>query len=565
MRRTLLALGTATGVAVAGLGLTGSAGADQGIGLTGLPAANHKAPGLSSPNVLSPELAQVARAQGSMVVENPQGGIGYYGYDSVANDPTLLPTLQDGSLSEAHKTEPDKNTYLVLHGQTGPDASYDYGSHFLFQGHESGVPGYVTRVNLDADKAHRVTVLATQDQDGPLPDFDGSTYDPFSRKLLLSAEAGCSSTAGVWQGDPSYAANAAHTTFQSLGGILGRGGFEGVQTASDGSIWLVEDVGGAATGSNKKAKLPNSFVYRFVPTDKADLTRGGALQALQVTSARTGKPLTFRSLAPFGDDIADLHSYGKSFATRWVTVHDTASAGSEPFCAGDLAKAAGATPFKRPENGMFRPGKGFGEFYFTETGDTDRTSPANDSSQSTDGSLTDPDNRYGGLGGVFRLAQAGPSASTGTLTLAVKGDLAHTGFDNLAFLTADQLAVVEDAGDTMHRQRDALDSGFVYDVSQRQPRAVRFLAEGRDPSATLDSALADAHASGFSNDGDNEITGIHVSDGDPSVDGLLGAKEPQPFSRGWRVFWTEQHGDNVTWEVVPDPVPGSYGDRRDRG
>ena len=53
------------------------------------------------------------------------------------------------------------------------------------------------------------------------------------------------------------------------------------------------------------------------------------------------------------------------------------------------------------------------------------------------------------------------------------------------------------------------------------------------------------------NDGDNEITGIHVSDGDPGVGGILGAKIPAPFSDGWRAFWTQQHGDNVTWELTP--------------
>ena len=44
--------------------------------------------------------------------------------------------------NEAHKTEPDKNTYLVLRGQPGADPDYDYGTHFLFQGHETGPPGY---------------------------------------------------------------------------------------------------------------------------------------------------------------------------------------------------------------------------------------------------------------------------------------------------------------------------------------------------------------------------------------------------------------------------------------
>src|SRR5207247_666384 len=70
---------------------------------------------------------------------------------------------------EATKTEPDKNTYLVLEGQTGADANYNYGTHFLFQGHENGVTkdgkqmGYFTRVNLDADEPHRVTLMADHD------------------------------------------------------------------------------------------------------------------------------------------------------------------------------------------------------------------------------------------------------------------------------------------------------------------------------------------------------------------------------------------------------------------
>ena len=130
------------------------------------------------------------------------------------------------------------------------------------------------------------------------------------------------------------------------------------------------------------------------------------------------------------------------------------------------------------------------------------------------------------------------------------GDATHSGFDNIAFLTKDQLLVVEDAGDTLHTQRNALDSGYLFDVKTDYNVAnnlpVRFLAEGRDASATLDSA-----ASGLSPNQDNEITGIHVSNGDASVYGLLGSQNPTPFKEGWRVFWTQQHGDNNTWEIVP--------------
>ncbi|MGN6131288.1 MAG: alkaline phosphatase PhoX, partial [Nocardioidaceae bacterium] len=499
---------------------------------TAVPTANPKAPGLTTPNKLSPELADVARAQGATPLENPRDGVGYYGYDSVDDRPALV----TGDATAAHKSEPDKNTYLVLRGQKGPDAGYDYGTHFLFQGHESGKPGYVTRVNLDADAAHRVTLLVTKDSAGKdLPAFDGSSWDPFAKKLLFTSESACTVTGGtatgggVWAGDPGYSHDA---TLDDVSGALGRGGYEGVQTASDGSIWLVEDIGGAKIGDNKAGKDANSYVYRFVPASKGDLSKG-KLQALQVDGT-DGKPMTTKG-DPFGQDLKDLHTYGKSFTTRWVTVHDTATDGDRPFCATQAAAAQDATAFKRPENGQFRPGTGFREFYFTETGDTSSDSPANDG--------------YGGWGGVMRLRQSSPSADTGTLSPAYLGDEAHTGLDNLSFASRDELLVVEDAGDGLHSQRGALDSGFVLDVSKARPEPTRFLAEGRDPSATLDSALSGAP--GFTNDGDNEITGIHVSDGDPTVQGLIGSHAPHLFHGGWRAFWTQQHGDNTTFELVP--------------
>jgi hypothetical protein len=75
---------------------------------------------------------------------------------------------------------------------------------------------------------------------------------------------------------------------------------------------------------------------------------------------------------------------------------------------------------------------------------------------------------------------------------------------------------------------------------------VRWLAEGRDASATLDSAN-----DGFGkNDGDNEITGAVVSNGDPAPGGISGARVPNLHSSQWRWFYTQQHGDSITWEVT---------------
>ncbi|HTN25255.1 MAG TPA: hypothetical protein VL120_14790 [Solirubrobacteraceae bacterium] len=127
----------------------------------------------------------------------------------------------------------------------------------------------------------------------------------------------------------------------------------------------------------------------------------------------------------------------------------------------------------------------------------------------------------------------------------------QAGAVTIQFLSRDTLTAVQDQGDTLHGQIDALDSGYTLDAgadySNTANQPVRWLAEGRDASATIDAASA-----GFGkNDGDNEITGVHVSDGDPGPGGILGAKAPDVFKGGWRWFYTQQHGDNPTYEVVP--------------
>src|SRR5258706_7781639 len=195
-------------------------------------AANPDTRGIAVPNALSPQLIEYTVAQGSMALENPDGAIGYYGYNAngtLVPDPTIVQA--PGHNVEANKTEPDKNTYLRLHGLTGADPHYDYGTHFLYAGHETGVQGYITRVNLDADAAHRVTLIADTLNDGtPIPTIDGSTWDPWAKRLLFTTES--PNNASVMQSTPNIGA-----VPQDISPELGRGGYEGIQNDSAGNLW----------------------------------------------------------------------------------------------------------------------------------------------------------------------------------------------------------------------------------------------------------------------------------------------------------------------------------------
>ncbi len=515
MKHPLVTLGLAGTLAGAVAFAVGSAAqAEDGFRVAAVPAANPRT-GIQG-NILSPSATQTSVAWGNLPLANPDVALGvtHYGYNTLDGAPLTQTT------NEARKTEPDKNVYLTFDGK-----------HYLYQGHEAGPRGYVTRINLDeTDPAKRVTLISDADVSGAAyPTIDGITWDPFTHQLLLTAEA-TAPKGGVFAVSLDAHGDAVDGKAIPLPD-LGSGGYEGVQNDKDGNVWLVEDVGGASVAGGK---APNSYVYRYVPTDRTDLSKGGTLQALQI-QRQNGSPVTASELQsdPADRFVAELHTFGTSFSTRWVPVH---TGTGEAFNAAAAAKAASATPLKRPENGVFRPGTDFREFYFTETGDT-----------STKSTLP------GAWGGVFRISQASPSADTGTISLAVPGDRDHSGFDNIAFASDTSLLVVEDAGDSLHAQRNALDSGYLYDLGNRDARAqgagrvpapVRWLAEGRDASATFDALSGPAY-----NDGDNEITGIHVSDGDPTADGLLGAKVPDPYAAQWRTFWTQQHGDNTTWEI----------------
>jgi hypothetical protein len=547
-----IALGAAAATAV----LVGAAVAVAQI-VSGVPNAQ---PRSGSPaNVMANGFALQRLVNGNDTLENPAGIFSRYGY---LDDSTLQ---KDG---QPTKTEPDQNTYLVTsRNPGGPTAGYDYGHRFLIQGHEVFTPSgetynraYFTRINLDVkDPAHRITLLnplASDATDSGLRSIDGSTYDPFTGQLLFTAEAG--NLGGVFSQSLKWSGTTA-PAIKNYDGSIGKAGYEGIHNDKLGNLIVIEDVGGANANADG-VKQPNSFVYRFKPKSPGDLTHG-QLQVLQVSV--DGTPITFHTAADgptavsddaLGAPIKALHS-GQTLQAKWVTIHDTAVDGTAPFDANAAAKAGGVgtnanaankgTPLKRPENGKFVPGTGFKSFVVDETGDTSKT--AGDSPGAAE---------RGAWGAVLRIDMPKVGADTATLKAVIVGDQTHASFDNVAFLDKNTVLLTEDRGETLHTQANALDSLWAFDITKPLDKinadAKRLEAQGRDPEATGDSSLREPPPARTHNDGDNELTGIHVSDGSTSPDGILGADLPKDAGgwSPWRIFITGQHGANITYEIL---------------
>ena len=507
---------------------------------------------------------QIPLAQGNDPLENPVGIFKRYGY---LDD--MLPISQGGS-GEPTGTEADINTYLVKEDIGGPTDGYDYGSHFLFQGHENGrnnkgqdaAQAYVTRINLDVkDPAHRITLITPPDADNNtgFTRIDGSTYDPFTGEMLFTQEGNGTATGGVI-GVPVQWSDTTPPPSKTYYGSIGHGGFEGIHPDGSGNLIMAEDIGGSgitdpdpAQNGNKKPRQPNSFIYRFLPKSGGDLSEG-KLQALQVTVNGTvksfhgtggcadGSSLTAVD-DTYGADMKALHS-GSSHDVKWVTVHDTDVDGTAVFNANAAAKAACATPFKRPETLQFVPGTKFASIVFDETGDTDKAAG-------------DDPNAAGAWGAILRVDFPSAGASTGKIKTILNGDGTLASFDNISFLDGNTLLMAEDRGETLHQQMNALDSLWSVDltkpIDQINADAKRLVAEGRDSSANANAGHISPDSvptspSTFQNDGDNEVTGVHVSDGNATRQGVLGKMPP---SRGSRMFYTAQHGENITYEIKP--------------
>jgi Bacterial protein of unknown function (DUF839) len=534
-RRAFL-LGASAAIAYRALGAA-RAWADDGVGdiKIGVPDAVTPVPNAAQPDIIDPDFAMRIVVRGTDPLENPSG-----------------PITTFGKLFDGTNTEPDQNTFVIFKNSPGgPSPNFDYGHRFLYQGHENANDlAFVTRINLDVtDPAHRITLLTPVGSNNKtgLNRIDGSTYNPFTNTLLITEE----NSVGVdGIGDVIQITTSWPPVANRLGAFFGRGGFEGVHPDDNGIIYLQEDIGGRTAPAGtlatidgqpniplRSARQPNSFVYRYVPNNPARLEDGGKMQALQVII--DGTPVTFHdSTVPanvINDIIAPaqlkLHTPGTTWPAKWVTIHVSNKDDTTPFVATTAAKAAGATPFKRPENMAWLPDSKFRTFFFTATGDTD--APTGQVPQLA---------ARGAWGSIFRVDMKDDNgrgkgkngklpSDDATISIFVLGDQEHNSFDNLAFANDSQLLAAEDRGDTLHDQLQQFDSVWAFDVKNK--KTLRFIALGRDASAA---------GPGIE---DNEPTGVFVSSGSPTQDEMLGTKDSLDDARG---FFTQQHGDNNVFE-----------------
>ena len=550
MRRVLV------GAAVAAVVLVVAAVAVAQI-INGVPNANPRSG--SPPNVVASGFALQRVVNGNDTLENPAGIFTRYGY---LDDSTLQ---SDG---QPTKTEPDQNTYLVTHGSPGgPTAGYDYGHHFLIQGHEVFTPSgatynraYFTRVNLDVtDPAHRVTLLnplAADATDSGVRSIDGSTYDPFTGQLLFTAEAG--NLGGVFGQALRWSGTTAPPV-ANYDGSMGKAGYEGIHNDKLGNLILIEDVGGGNVTSSG-VKQPNSFVYRFVPTRAGDLTKG-KLQVLQISV--NGSPVTFHSTTTDGAAAALDDAMGADI----LAIAPAGQVGHHPRHG------------RRRHGGVRRERCGQGRGRRRQRQRRQQGHPAQASREREvraghglqvlrgrrDRRHEQAGRRRAGRGRPRRMGSAAAHRPAQGRRRHGDGQGGRRRRPDTRVVRQRRLPrQAHGAADRGSRRdaasaADALDSLWSFDITQPLDKinadAKRLIAQGRDPEATGDIGLKEpAPPKALThNDGDNEVTGIHVSDGSTSPSGILGSELPSNAGSGrspWRIFVTGQHGANITCQIV---------------
>ena len=455
-------------------------------------------------------------AQGANRLENGTQQVPFYGYDG---NGSLLPVFP--SWTEATKTEPDKNTYLVLDGQKGADAE-------LRLRHPLPLPGPRGRRRRGLPHAHqpRCRRRAPRDADGDTGQRRQPTCPTSTAARGIPSPGACSSPRRRRQGRRRLAGDARRARRRSTTSPASpaQGGYEGIQNDSDGNA--LDRRGrrrpnGTAQRQARQAAQQLRLPLHAQGQDRPDQGRQARGAAGHVAAQRPADRLPRRrrpTPTSQSQDMKDLHTYGNVLKTQ---VGDRPRHRDRRHRAVHRQRRSPRrrrrTPFKRPENGLFRPGTRLPRRSSSTRPATPTTAPrpaATTAASAPSRSST----------------QHGPSADRGTLRLVYQGDQDTRQPRQRAFLARDKVRVRRGRGRRAARpaQRAGLRLRRSTPTSTTRAGAqpVRFLAEGRD--ALGDDRLRPRRAedTGFQNEGDNEITGIHVSDGDPTAGGTARRQGP---------------------------------------
>ncbi len=300
--------------------------------------------------------------------------------------------------SRRTKTEPDKNTYLVLKNELRRDPNYDYGTHFLFQGHEGRVrsparrqKGYITRINLDADArtASRCWRRTTTDGERRSPIIDGSTWDPGRKRLLFTTENGTQAT--YWQatlGFPSHGA-------RHLRRARPRPATRASRTTPRATSGSSRTAAARPDAVNSHARQPEQLRLPVRAEEPRESPRRRQAAGAAGDVAPDPRPADRRSTQVRPTPTSSRTTRrtctrtGTCFHTKWVTIHDTAVDGIDALRR-ERAREGGER--RRPSSGP-------------------RTACSGPARSSRRSSSTRPATRthsprpallYGGFGGVFR-------------------------------------------------------------------------------------------------------------------------------------------------------------------
>ena len=167
----------------------------NGPALTDAGSPNTKTAGIASPDKLSPQWRQTTVAQGSNALENPSALTGRLTGTTRTGRwcPRRATCRPTGHNVEATKTEPDKNTYLVVErsARRRPDVRLRHALP-LPGPRARNVGGHTSRASTSTPTGRTGDDARHELDDGktPVPVIDGSTWNPFAQRLLFTLRSG---------------------------------------------------------------------------------------------------------------------------------------------------------------------------------------------------------------------------------------------------------------------------------------------------------------------------------------------------------------------------------------